>query len=46
MVFQSPLPDLLIGVLVAAIVLKDGWEVLEHARDARRAAASVTEGMG
>lgn len=40
MLFQSPLPDLLIGLVVVAIVLKGGWDILEEAREARRAAAS------
>jgi Co/Zn/Cd efflux system component len=46
MTFKSPLPDLLIGMVVAGIVLKGGWEILEQARDARRAAASSAEGEG
>lgn len=36
MILKSPLPDLLIGVVVAGIVIKGGWEILEHAREARR----------
>ncbi|WP_262030860.1 cation transporter [Microvirga sp. Mcv34] len=42
MFFQSPLPDLLIGLAVAGIVLKGGWEILEEARDARRAPTPVS----
>jgi Co/Zn/Cd efflux system component len=32
MVFRSPLPDLLIGLVVVGVVLKGGWEILEAAR--------------
>ena len=39
MLFKSQLPDLLIGVVVAGIVVKGGWEILEHARQARGEAA-------
>ena len=46
MVFKSPLPDLLIGLVVVGIVLKGGWEILEQAHEARRAAASGPEGEG
>jgi len=35
MILKSPVPDLLIGLLVVAIVIKGGWEILEHAREAR-----------
>ena len=38
MFFASPLPDLLIGLVVVGIALKGGWEILEEAREARRAA--------
>ena len=31
-------PDLLIGLVVVGITLKGGWEILEEAREARRAA--------
>ncbi|MGJ7042664.1 MULTISPECIES: cation transporter [Hyphomicrobiales] len=34
MFFASPYPDLVIGVLVAGIVLRGGWEILEEAKDA------------
>ncbi len=43
MVFKSPLPDLLIGIVVAGIALKGGWEILKQARDANRAADSAGE---
>lgn len=43
MIFKSPLPDLLIGVLVVGLVIKGGWEILEHAREAR-AGASAAQG--
>ncbi|MFT0546270.1 cation transporter [Allopusillimonas ginsengisoli] len=42
--FQSSLPDLLIGLVVVAIALKGGWEILEQARDALRPATSTTSG--
>lgn len=35
MVFRSPLPDLLIGVVVVGIVVRGGLEILEQAREAR-----------
>ena len=38
MVLQSRLPDLLIGLMVAGMVLKGGLEILREAREARRAA--------
>src|SRR3546814_8875584 len=34
--FKSPLPDLLIGLVVAGIALKGGWEILAQARDRKR----------
>ncbi len=37
MVFKSRLPDLLIGMVVVWIVIKGGWEILGHAREARQA---------
>lgn len=37
--FKSPLPDLLIGLVVAGIALKGGWEILEQARQAHREGA-------
>ena len=46
MIFKSPLPDLLISVVVVGIVLKGGWEILREAREARRAAASTPDGEG
>jgi len=42
--FQSSLPDLLIGLVVVAIAFKGGWEILGQARDARRSEASTTSG--
>ena len=36
MIFKSPLPDLLIGLVVVGIVLKGGREILKEAREARR----------
>lgn len=43
-VFKSQLPDLLIGLVVVGIVLKGGWDILEEAREARRAADSGSAG--
>jgi hypothetical protein len=40
MALKLPLPDQQVGWAVVGIVLKGGWEILEQARDARRAAAS------
>lgn len=37
MFFKSPLPDLLIGLVVVGIVLKGGWDILAEAREARHA---------
>lgn len=36
MLFRSPLPDLIIGLIVGGIVLKGGWDILKEAREARR----------
>lgn len=38
MFLRSPVPDLVIGVLVVGIVLKGGWEILKEAREARDSA--------
>lgn len=46
MVFKSPLPDLLIGLVVVWIVLKGAWEILEEAREARRTGDSGSMGAG
>lgn len=46
MVFDSPLPDLLIGLVVVGVVLHGGWEILELARAARRAADVPARGTG
>lgn len=35
MLFNSPLPDLIISLITVGIVLKGGWEILKEARDAR-----------
>ena len=32
---KSPVPDLVIGLVVVGIVLKGGWEILKEAREAR-----------
>jgi Co/Zn/Cd efflux system component len=42
MIVKSPLPDLLIGSVVVGIVIKGGWEILEHAREARAAASAAS----
>ncbi|MEO2038948.1 MAG: cation transporter [Martelella sp.] len=36
MFFGSPVPDLIIGLVVGGIVLKGGWDILKEAREARR----------
>ncbi len=38
MFLKSPVPDLVIGVLIVGIVLKGGWEILKEAREARDSA--------
>ena len=35
MLLKSPLPDLIIGIIVVGIGIKGGWEILEQARQAR-----------
>ncbi|KRA61166.1 cation transporter [Rhizobium sp. Root651] len=35
MFFASPLPDLIIGLAVAGIVLKGGWDILREAHEAQ-----------
>ncbi|WP_114089472.1 cation transporter [Thalassospira profundimaris] len=44
MVLKSPLPDLLIGLVLVGVIIKGGWEILEHAKEARHAADSAAEG--
>lgn len=44
MIFDSPLPDLVIGLAVAAIGIQGGREILEQARDAEGEAAAPAEG--
>jgi Co/Zn/Cd efflux system component len=46
MVFKSPLPDLLIGLVVVAVVVKGGWDILKEAAEARRAEAEGAVGPG
>jgi len=43
MFFRSPLPDLIIGLVVVGIVLKGGWDILKEAREAQREGLSVPE---
>lgn len=38
MFLKSPVPDLVIGIVVVGIVLKGGWEILKEAREARDSA--------
>jgi len=38
MLLKSPIPDLVIGIVVVGIVFKGGWEILGEAREAREAA--------
>lgn len=40
MLLNSPLPDLIISLIVVGVVLQGGWKILKHARDARRRANS------
>ena len=44
MALDSPLPDLLIGLVVVVIVVKGGWEILEQAREARRGEPAPEQG--
>lgn len=39
MLFNSPLPDLIISLLVVGVVLQGGWKILKEAREARREAS-------
>lgn len=43
MFFRSPLPDLIIGLVVGGIVLKGGWDIMKEAREAQREGISVRE---
>ena len=43
MFLKSPIPDLVIGVVVVAIVLKGGVEILKEAREARYSAQEQDE---
>lgn len=45
MVLKSPLPDLLIGLVMVGVIIKGGWEILEHAKEARHAGDSTAEGQ-
>lgn len=36
MFFNSPLPDLLIGLMLVVVVLNGGWQIAREAREARR----------
>lgn len=41
MLFRSPLPDLIIGLVVGGIVLKGGWDILKEAREAQPISSDV-----
>lgn len=41
MLFRSPIPDLVIGVVIVGIVFKGGWEILGEAREARETATKA-----
>jgi Co/Zn/Cd efflux system component len=45
MVLKSPLPDLLIGMVMVGVIIKGGWEILENAKEARRLADSAADGQ-
>ncbi|MBL6651934.1 MAG: cation transporter, partial [Reyranella sp.] len=44
MLLKSPIPDLMIGIAVAAIVIKGGWDILREAREARDSADRAPQG--
>lgn len=44
--FKSPLPDLLIGIVVVGIVVKGGWEILKQAREAGSGQDSMHQDEG
>lgn len=44
MLLKSPIPDLVIGIGVAAIVIKGGWDILREAREARDPADRAPQG--
>jgi len=46
MLLGSPLPDLVIGLVVGGIVIKGGWDILKEAREAQHAAVSDPEKSG
>ena len=46
MVLKSPLPDLLIGLVVVGVVLKGGWDILKEAGEASRGEAAAPVGSG
>ena len=43
MFFRSPLPDLIIGLIVGGIVIKGGWDILQEAHEARGGRLSARE---
>lgn len=43
MLLNSPLPDLLISLVVVGIVLKGGWKILQQAQNARKEGISASE---
>jgi Co/Zn/Cd efflux system component len=46
MLLGSPLPDLVIGLVVGGIVIKGGWDILKEACEAQHAAMSDREKSG
>ncbi|EMI23081.1 hypothetical protein RESH_06311 [Rhodopirellula europaea SH398] len=38
--FQSQVPDLVIGVIVAGIVVKGGFEILSNAKEAKQSGSA------
>ncbi|MCE7056507.1 cation transporter [Algoriphagus sp. AGSA1] len=43
MVFNSPLPDLIISLIVVGVVLQGGWKILKQAQSARRKGVAASE---
>lgn len=43
MLFESPLPDLIIGLMVGGIVLKGGFDILKEAQEAKQKDLSAPE---
>ncbi|GAA5030622.1 hypothetical protein GCM10011506_22430 [Marivirga lumbricoides] len=43
MLLNSPLPDLIISLIVVGVVLQGGWKILKQARSARRKGVAASE---